>query len=119
MEDRKMHEVSVVRSLFSLIREKMTEELGRTLPVKKVSVIIGKLSAVVPSSFEFAFEIVSKDTEFENANLVVKYIPLKIKCSDCGCEMEIDEPFMFCRKCESFKVKVTAGNELHVDSFEV
>jgi Zn finger protein HypA/HybF involved in hydrogenase expression len=33
--------------------------------------------------------------------------------------MEIDEPFMFCRECESFNVEISAGNELHVKSFEI
>jgi hydrogenase nickel incorporation protein HypA/HybF len=114
-----MHEVSVVRSLFALVREKMINQFGQTFPVKKIRVVIGKLSTVVPASFEFAFETVSKDTEFENAELEIEYVPLRIKCRDCKSEMQIDEPFMFCRECESFQVEITTGKELLVESFEI
>jgi len=33
--------------------------------------------------------------------------------------MELDEPFLFCRRCDSFQVEIVAGKELYVDSFEI
>ena len=31
----------------------------------------------------------------------------------------LDEPFMFCRKCDSFNLEILTGKELYVDSFDV
>lgn len=114
-----MHEVSIVQSLFGILNEKMKDLYGRSFPVTGIKVVVGKLTNVVPDALEFAFELVSKGTSFENAKIEVEYIPLKVKCIDCQQEMELDEPFMFCQKCDSFNLEILTGKELFVNSFEI
>jgi hydrogenase nickel incorporation protein HypA/HybF len=114
-----MHEISIAHNIHRIVREKIKEMYGKTIPVKKVKMVIGKMSNVVPEALDFALELVSKDTEFENAEYEIDYRPLKVKCKDCKEEMILDEPFMFCRKCESFNIEIISGRELYVDSFEI
>ena len=97
----------------------MIELYGKEFPVKKINVVIGQLTTVVPDALDFAFEMVSKGTVFENAEINVKYVPLKVRCKDCGAEHVLDEPFMFCRTCDSFNLEIESGRELYVDSFEI
>lgn len=114
-----MHEVSIVQSLFSILNEKMEKLYGKKIPVSKIKVVVGKLTTVVPDALEFAFELLAKDTIYENAEIDIKYVPLKVKCLDCKAEMVLDEPFMFCRACDSFNLKIISGEELYVETFEV
>lgn len=114
-----MHEMSIATNIFSIVREKMEEIYGKILPVKKVKIVVGKMSTVVPTALDFALEVVSRDTVFEKAEFDIEYVPLKIRCKDCEAEMILEEPFLFCRKCDSFNVEVITGKELYVDSFEL
>lgn len=97
----------------------MNEKYGKPLPVKKVKVVVGKISTVAPEALDFAFDMVGQGTEFEGLEREIEYVPLTIRCNDCSEEMELDEPFLFCRKCDSFNVEVLTGKELYVDSFVV
>ncbi|MFP4497599.1 MAG: hydrogenase maturation nickel metallochaperone HypA [Vulcanimicrobiota bacterium] len=114
-----MHEMSIVNHLFLLIRQKMEKLYKKIYPVKKVKVKVGKMSTVVPRALSFAFEVLSKNTEFENTVFKIDYIPLTIECLDCHRKMELDEPFLFCRCCDSFNVEIITGRELEIDSFEI
>ena len=114
-----MHEMSIAQNIFRIIREKMEELYGGYYPVKKVKVLVGKISTVVPSALEFCFEAGGKGTIFEDAELKIVEIPIKVHCNDCGEDMILDEPFFFCRKCDSFDLELLSGKELNVDTFEI
>lgn len=114
-----MHEASIVASLFGILREKMNDLYGAQLPVTRIKVVVGKLSTVVPDALSFAFQMLQEGTQFKDAKIEIEYVPLKIKCKDCRNEMELDEPFLFCRICDSFNVEIISGKELYVESFDV
>ncbi|MCD4785592.1 MAG: hydrogenase maturation nickel metallochaperone HypA [Candidatus Eremiobacteraeota bacterium] len=114
-----MHEMSIAMNIFRIVREKLKKMYGKYYPVKKVAVNIGKMSTVVPAALEFCFEMAGKDTIFEGAELEIVEIPLKIHCEDCKEDMILDEPFFFCRKCDSFNLKILSGKEMNVDTFEI
>ena len=87
--------------------------------VEKVNVKIGKLSAVVPASLRFCFQIVTQDTPLSNASLIIEEIPIVIKCSDCNIEWTIDEPVFSCQKCGGGSVDIVSGRELDISSIEI
>jgi hydrogenase nickel incorporation protein HypA/HybF len=114
-----VHEVSIVANIFRIMGEKL-DSLGLgSAPVKKIKVVVGKFANVVPACLDFAFEMQKEGTPFEGAVMETEFVPLKIRCNACGEEMELDEPFLFCRRCDSFQVEIVAGKELYVDSFEI
>lgn len=114
-----MHEMSIAINIIRILREKMEALYGSYYPVKKVRVLVGKISTVVPSSLDFCFEAATQGTEMEGAKMEIVEIPIKVHCNDCGEDMILDEPFFFCRKCESFDLELLSGRELNVDTFEV
>ncbi|MCE1245348.1 MAG: hydrogenase maturation nickel metallochaperone HypA [Firmicutes bacterium] len=111
--------MSIAVNIFRIIREKLKEMYSGYYPVKKVRVVVGKMSTVVPEALEFCFQSAGCGTIFDGAKFELVEIPMKIACQDCKEEMAIDEPFLFCRKCESFNVEVVSGRELYVDTFEI
>ncbi len=114
-----MHEASIVANVFLIVRGKMDKLYGRRYPVKNIRVVVGQMSTVVPEALDFAFELVGAGTEFQDVKREIEIVPLRIHCNDCGTDMVIDEPFLFCRSCDSFNIDIISGKELYVDSFEI
>ena len=76
-------------------------------------------AAVVPSSLQFCFEIVVKDTALEGAQLRIEEIPVTARCRECTREWTIDRPVFTCPHCQSAAVEVISGQELDIRSIEV
>jgi len=87
--------------------------------VERVNLKIGKLSAVVPESLRFCFEIVAKGTPLCNAELNIEEVPVVVRCRDCNSQETINEPVFACRKCSSGSVEVISGRELDINSIEI
>jgi hydrogenase nickel incorporation protein HypA/HybF len=88
-------------------------------PVALVSVRTGSLRQVVPSSLQFYFEIVARDTPCEQAHLRITEIAARLRCAQCAREWEPAIPAFRCPRCESGEVAVVAGNELEVEYIEI
>ena len=69
-----MHEMSIAQSLLDVIREEMHKHNATEL--KSVLVHIGQLSAIVPDSLSFCFEVMTSGTDLEGAKLNMEIIPL-------------------------------------------
>jgi len=87
--------------------------------VKRVNLKVGKLTAVVPESLHFCFQIAVQDTPLCDAELNIEEISLKVRCTDCNVEWTAHEPVFVCRKCNGGSVKMLSGRELDITSIEV
>jgi hydrogenase nickel incorporation protein HypA/HybF len=74
---------------------------------------------VIPETFKFCMEAITKDTVAEGAEIVIENIPLLVVCEDCNEESELAEPLFVCPKCESTRLKVISGRDLFIESIEV
>ncbi len=108
-----MHELSLSRSILDAA---LAHADGR--PVVAVDVTAGALRQVVPSTLSFYFEIVSRGTSCEGAQLRTHVAPARLRCG-CGREWELHEPAFRCPRCSGGEVTVLSGEELTVDSIEV
>ena len=84
-----MHEMSIAQSLIDILREEMTRQRADVL--KSVRLRIGEMSAIVPDSLSFCFEIAAKGSNMEGARLDMEIIPLRGICRDCGEEFHVQE----------------------------
>lgn len=109
-----MHELSIADSV---VRIAERHAAGRR--VTKVELKVGYLRQVVPSALSFAFELTAQGTSVEGAELEMEEVPAGGRCGACGEETPLPEMPLLCRKCGSFDVKVTQGEELLVDSLEL
>jgi hydrogenase nickel incorporation protein HypA/HybF len=114
-----VHEFSIVLSVFRLIEEKVSEMGVKDGRVSKVTLKIGKLTSVIPEAMSFSFEMASKDTIFEGGRLEILEVPVTGECISCGNSFSLEEPVFLCPACESPRIRISAGRELFIDSFEL
>jgi hydrogenase nickel incorporation protein HypA/HybF len=108
-----MHELSITQSIVSIC-----EENAGGAAVKRVTVEIGKLSAIMPDSVRFCFEVCAAGTVVEGAELVIVETPGRAACRTCGAEVAITALFGKC-VCGSSDLTVVAGDEMKVRELEV
>lgn len=113
-----MHEMGIAMEIVEIAMASIPRDLknGR---VERVNLKVGKLTAIIPDSLRFCFDIVAKDTPLCNAALHIEEIPIVIRCSDCKDEWTIDEPIFTCRTCHGGSVTMVTGRELDIHSIEI
>ena len=112
-----MHEMSIAQSLLDIIREEMNKHNASVL--KSVRLHIGRLSAIVPESLSFCFEVMTTGTELEGAELIMEIIPLRGSCRDCGRTFEIEDYAFECPFCGGPHIDTVSGQGLSIVEMEV
>jgi len=78
-----MHEISLVQGLLQQLHDIAVEH--KTTKVTKVTMVIGPLSGVVVDSFQFGFDILTKEDELvSGAELEIVVPEVTYRCSACG-----------------------------------
>jgi hydrogenase nickel incorporation protein HypA/HybF len=113
-----MHEMGIAMQIIKIAVASIPADLKKP-QVKRVNIKVGKLSAVVPESLRFCFQIAVQDTPLSDAELYIEEIQLKVRCTDCNVEWIAYEPVFLCRKCNGKSVEVLSGRELDITSIEV
>lgn len=108
-----MHELAITESIVTGIRERF----GDTR-VTRVILEIGKLTAIVPDSIRFCFEVCTRETPLEGAALEIIEIAGAGRCRSCDQSLVLTEMIPFCR-CGSVDVEVQRGEELLLRAVEV
>jgi hydrogenase nickel incorporation protein HypA/HybF len=112
-----MHELSVAQNIISIVKEYLPD--GQKNSLKRVKVKIGKLSNILPDSLLFGFNALIKETNLEGAKLEIEHTPLKIKCSDCRGESDLEEFAFNCPACSGNNIQVISGDELTISEIEI
>jgi hydrogenase nickel incorporation protein HypA/HybF len=108
-----MHELGITQTIVAIVAEH-----AKGAKVQRVSLEIGKLSAIMPDSVRFCFDVCSKGTVLEEANLEIIEIPGLARCRQCGAEVPLEQPFGICT-CGSVKLDLIAGQELRIKEMEI
>ena len=112
-EFAEMHELGITRSVIAIC----SENAGGSA-VKRVTLEIGRLSAIMPDAVRFCFDICAKGTVVEGASLEILEIQGKALCADCGSEFGLNDLVGRC-ECGSSDLSIIAGEELKVKEMEV
>jgi hydrogenase nickel incorporation protein HypA/HybF len=112
-----MHEMSIAQSLVDIVKEEMAKHNAKNL--KAVRLHIGQLSAIVPESLSFCFEVITTGTDLAGAELIMESIPLKGVCRSCRQSFEIKDYAFKCPHCESTDIDTIAGQDLSIVEMEV
>jgi hydrogenase nickel incorporation protein HypA/HybF len=108
-----MHELSITQSIVDAVRERAA---GR--PVHCIRVRAGRLTAVIPASIQFCFELIVEGTELAGARLEIEQPDGRAHCRACDTEFALPDLVLLC-PCGSAEVSVTGGRELQIVSMEV
>ena len=108
-----MHELALARAILATALDRAE---GRR--VTGVELRIGALRQVVPGSLAFNFGVLARDTACEGAALEQRLQPARLRCA-CGAEWELEALSFHCPVCRSAETRVTAGEELVIESIDV
>lgn len=111
-----MHEMSIVAHLFEIIGEIAQENKLKT--ISKVTVQIGAMRAVIPETFQFAFDSSKAQSIAKNAELVLVPVPIKQKCNECLRESVVEDHVYHCGACNSTDIEVIDGKDIIISSLE-
>lgn len=122
-----LHEFSAACSIVDTAVE--AAKKNNATKVSVVHVEIGEFTFLVPEQLIFNFEIASRNSLLEGAELRIKTIKGRLSCADCGFEGEsktdpevpsqiaVFAP-MKCPKCRGSSTKITGGKDFVITSIE-
>lgn len=108
-----MHELSITQNIVAIVKEKAQ---GRK--VVRVQLEIGKMSAIVPESIRFCFDVCSKDTCLSGATLEINEVAPVGRCQTCQQDFSLDVLNAQC-PCGSKNFRCIAGLEMKIKEMEV
>jgi len=108
-----MHELGITRNIVAIVTDNANGK-----QVKRVTLDIGKLSAILPDSIRFCFDICCKGTLLENANLEINEVQGIAQCNACSNEFEIQQLYGRC-ECGSNDINCITGEEMKIKEMEV
>ncbi len=108
-----MHELGITQNIVAIVAER-----AKGAKVQRVSLEIGKLSAIMPDAVRFCFDVCCQGTVLEGARLEIKEISGLAQCRQCGAEVPLERPFGIC-SCGSTALNLICGEELKIKEMEI
>lgn len=112
-----MHELSLAQGIVEIVCDAARAE--RFTRVRRVRIAVGALAAVEPDALAFGFEMASRGTVVEGAELSIERPPGAGYCLGCSAEVKLAERGEPCPACGSHRVMVSGGEDLRVIDLEV
>lgn len=113
-----MHEMGIAMEVLRIAEEAVPAEMAG-VRIQRIHLKVGQLSAVVPDSLRFCFEVAAKDTIADGAELAIEEVKVNARCKDCMHEWSVDEPVFVCPACDSGNIDLLSGRELNIESIEI
>jgi hydrogenase nickel incorporation protein HypA/HybF len=112
-----MHEIGIASSILECVAAEAQRRPGAQ--VVAVGVRIGELSAVDKDALNFAFECITRETEWERLKLEVEWCPRRQKCLACEEEYVVKELDLACPRCGADNSTCIGGTELDIAYLEL
>lgn len=113
-----MHEMGIAMEIVDIAKASIPQEM-QGARVQRVNLQVGKLSAIVSESLRFCFDLVTKDTPLEGAELAIEELPVVARCKDCHTQWTVTEAVFTCKNCQSGNIDILSGRELDITSIEI
>ncbi len=108
-----MHELGIAQSIVEMVGERAGEAR-----VHRLTLVIGRLSGVIPDALRFCFDICTEGTVLEGAILEILEPAGRGRCPDCGREQEMKSLFDMCI-CGATGLDCIAGDEMRIKEMEM
>jgi hydrogenase nickel incorporation protein HypA/HybF len=112
-----MHELPVTESLLE-IALRHAKKAGAER-ITRLNIVIGELSSIVDESVQFYWDIVSRDTMAEGAELHFERVDGTLRCLSCGCTFPLNHEDFACPACGEQRVVAVGGDDFRLDSIEI
>lgn len=114
-----MHELSIAQSLVDIVVQELAARGIGPGRLRTVRLAAGRMQGIVPDSLQFAWDVLIADTPAAGAALVVREVPILVRCKACGAEGGIEWPLFRCGGCGGGDLEIVEGRELHLESMEI
>ena len=106
-----MHELALVRSIFSTLEE--TLEVEEMKKVTRVDLKIGKLANVEPILLQNAFKAFQEShLEYKQVQLETMMVDIVVHCHSCEEDSKVEQYKFMCKKCGTPTTHIISGEEL-------
>ncbi len=112
-----MHELSIAQELLDRVAREMRRRPG-TRP-RAVGVKIGEISGIDRDALAFGFEVLVKDTEWQQLALEIEYCARRHRCPACGSEFNVTKFETACVGCGNPATVMISGDELDIGYIDV
>ncbi len=113
-----MHELAITRRLLEIVLQTARDHNARR--VLRVHLLIGDLTSYVDEAVQFYFDLLSKGTPAEGAQLVFQREPGRARCHACGHRFTVTPPLpLGCPNCGSHRLEIVGGDACRVERIEV
>lgn len=112
-----MHELSIAQNIIEIVRQSLGTAPAQS--VKKINLLVGKLTNILPDSLQFCFDALVQNTNLGNASLIIDHVPVEFICDACHSNTILDDWYFHCPSCGSPNVRVIRGNELQIQEIEL
>ena len=107
-----MHEAALAESIIKIALDVAAENNSKK--ISAVGLKLGDMSGVEIEALNFSFNILTKKTIAEGAELKINRVPISAKCNKCGKVFTISHYNFFCPECDGILILQT-GRELLVE----
>ena len=111
-----MHEMAIAEGILNIAFD--YAEQNKASKISRITLKIGDMSGVEIEALNLSFDVLTKDTIAEGAELIVNHIPIIGQCNKCGKEFQIEHYNFFCPECEGVLI-LKSGRELQVESLDM
>ena len=114
-----MHELSITESIISTVLE--SAEKHDVTRILKIHLEVGELNDLKSEWIQHYFDMLSKDTLAEGAQIEVHTSPSKFKCHDCGEVFPLDLKSVSkveCPGCGGANCSLAGGSEFYIRDME-
>ena len=121
-----MHEFSFAFNIFKIAEATAIKHNAKK--ITEVQLEIGELTLIVPDLLKRSFEMATTGSIAEGAELVIKILPGKIKCRDCGKDSSVtlsEESYLTglqlfqCRHCQSKNTEIIDGKKANIKNVKI
>ena len=112
-----MHELSITKHLLDYCIKKAEEQHAYRIQTIRLS--IGQLKGIVPECIQIYLDMLSEGRIAEGAKIEAEFLPVKVRCRDCGGEGAITPHHLECPHCQSLRLQILSGKEFYIKSLEV
>lgn len=88
--------------------------------IREIHLVVGDLTSMVDDSVQFYFDLLSKGTPAEGAQLIFRREAARLRCGGCGADEAVRPPLPpACPRCGDLRLTVTGGSRFMIDSIDV
>ncbi|HJA66196.1 hydrogenase maturation nickel metallochaperone HypA [Lachnoclostridium sp. An169] len=112
-----MHELSITEHLLDYCLKEAQRQ--GAVKIRAIKICVGQLGGIVPECIQVYLDMLSEGTIAEGARIEAEFLPVRVRCRDCGREGEITPRSLQCPHCGSLRLELLSGKEFYIESMEV